>query len=98
MGRYTPRCTGWNAKGGWPPGGNRPRRSKSANSNIIGSLRRAGSSSWPKSRNGIEWRLRSLRSCGPPRNDDVLWWRRKNREEELERELRSDLELEAEER
>src|SRR5580700_4132088 len=50
---------------------------------------------WLRNRNGSRWPARWHRSCGPPRRVEMKWWRRKRLEEELERELRSDLELEA---
>src|SRR6202021_1458839 len=51
-----------------------------------------------KNRSGNRWRKPSHASCGPPpRRAEMTWWRIKKRDADVERELRSDLELEEEE-
>src|ERR1700727_1996647 len=61
-------------------------------------LIKAGSSSWSKCGSGSSWpQLWRARCDQPPRRPEMRWWQIKKRNADLERELRSDLELEEEE-
>src|ERR1051325_10519895 len=96
--RYTPHFTAWSAKDGLQPNGKPQARTSSANSNITGSPQPAGNSSSKKSRNGKNSRARLRALCGLLRRADMRrrHHRNRGRDHDLEREISSHLDLEAE--
>src|SRR5262249_30707932 len=95
--RYIQPFIVWSARDGLRPNGKSQAKTRSGSSSITDSPPPAESSSWPRNRSGRSSPARLPGSCGRPGRAEMTSWRHRGRERDLDREIRADLELEAEE-